>query len=217
MLCPSTPAAPLFRATLHHAASRVAGRMTLSTRLNHLPPLTPLTSADTMRSVQIDASTHHQRGSRLSVPCLAFSGTAETSSCVMPDFTPPTSYPPSLGMVLLPIPPAATRDLGTMRALPPAELPRARQVSPLTPRAVPTFHPHPRRLSDGRFISRLSAIGCSRLRHACASSPQRYAESGLFSYRLPVHLRLLSTPPRGDAVTFDYGASDRPRRGLPPR
>src|SRR6202795_2082278 len=35
------------------------GRMALSTMLNHLPPLTPLPSADTMRSVQIEASAHH--------------------------------------------------------------------------------------------------------------------------------------------------------------
>src|SRR5215467_2712653 len=56
----------------------------------------------------------------------------------------------------------------------------------------------------------------SRLRHERAGSPQLHAESGLSAYRLPVHLRLLSTPPRGDTVTFDYGASDRLRHGLAP-
>ena len=57
----------------------------------------------------------------------------------------------------------------------------------------------------------------SRLRHERAGSPQTYAESGSSSSGLPVHLRLLPTPPRGDAVTFDCGACDRLRRGLAPR
>src|SRR6516162_2287766 len=57
----------------------------------------------------------------------------------------------------------------------------------------------------------------SRLRLERAGSPQRHAESGSSSYGLPIHLRLLPTPPRGDAVTFDYGACDRLRRGLAPR
>src|SRR5882724_2556306 len=45
---------------------------------------------------------------------------------------------------------------------------------------------------------------CSRLRHERAGSPQPSAESGSLSYGLPVHLQMLSTPPHGDAVTFDY-------------
>ena len=47
----------------------------------------------------------------------------------------------------------------------------------------------------------------SRLRHERAGSPQPSAESGSLSYGLPVHLRMLSTPPRGDAVSFDYGVA----------
>src|SRR5690606_22982019 len=37
-----------------------------------------------------------------------------------------------------------------------------------------------------------------------ADSPQHSAESGSLSYGPPVRLRLLSTSPHGDAVTFDY-------------
>ena len=48
---------------------------------------------------------------------------------------------------------------------------------------------------------------CSRLRHERAGSPQPSAESGSLSYGLPVHLQMLSTPPHGDAVTFDYGVA----------
>src|SRR5260370_41194389 len=47
----------------------------------------------------------------------------------------------------------------------------------------------------------------TRLRHYLAGSPQPSAESGSLSYGLPVHLRMLSTPPHGDAVSFDYGGA----------
>src|SRR6266550_9066597 len=113
MLWPSTPAAPWLRATFRHALSRVAGRTTpafawgrlLSIRLCHLPPLTPLPSADTMRSVHIDASVHHHCSRRrASAPCVAFSGTPEAACCLIPDLAPPTPCLPSLGAVLLPAP-----------------------------------------------------------------------------------------------------------------
>src|SRR5260370_13797891 len=97
---PSDPAAPWLRATLRHAAARVVGRMTLSIRLYHLPPLTPLPSADTMRSVQIDASAHHH-WRRVSAPCVAFAGTPEAACCVFPDPAPPTSPLTSLRACLL--------------------------------------------------------------------------------------------------------------------
>ena len=47
-------------ATLCHAALSVSGRYTLSIRLNHFPPLTPLSSAANMRSFHTVASTHVQ-------------------------------------------------------------------------------------------------------------------------------------------------------------
>jgi len=43
-----------------------------------------------------------------------------------------------------------------------------------------------------------------RLRHSLAGSPNGQAETGSLSYGLLIHLLLLSTPPRGDAVTFGY-------------
>ena len=112
--------------------------MTLSTKLNHLPPLTPLPSADTMRSVQIDASAHHHLLARASVPCVALAGTPETASCVMPNFAPPTSCLPSLGAVLLAAPLAAQKNgFGIVKALTPAALTSGRRVSPLTPLCLP--------------------------------------------------------------------------------
>jgi hypothetical protein len=59
-----------------------------------------------------------------------------------------------------------------------------------------------------RFIRHFSAFGFRLgLRHGYAGSPQHSAETGSLSYGLPVHLRLLPTPPCGDAVIFDYGAA----------
>src|ERR671922_701857 len=74
MLCPSTPAAPLFARTLVQASASVLGANTLSIRLNHLPPLTPLASADSMRSVHTPASADVMLRVRASAsaPCLAF-------------------------------------------------------------------------------------------------------------------------------------------------
>ena len=51
------------------------------------------------------------------------------------------------------------------------------------------------------WASRLCGSG---LRHPLAGSPRRPAELRSSSYGPIVHLRLLSTPPRGDAVTFGY-------------
>src|ERR1700680_175734 len=85
--------------------------MALSTMLNHLPPLTPLPSADTMRSVQIEASAHHQvRGCppAASPPCLALAALSGVS-CSMPNLAHPASCLPSLKAVLLPAPLAVKR------------------------------------------------------------------------------------------------------------
>jgi hypothetical protein len=53
-----------------------------------------------------------------------------------------------------------------------------------------------------RYPSAHRAI--SRLRLSSAGSPVRQAESSSLSCGLVVHLLLLPTPPRGDAVTVDY-------------
>ena len=105
---------------------------------------------------------------------------------------------------------------GNMKALNPAELTQTGRPLRLLRLAVPVFRPQPRKLPTGRFVSRLSATGCFRLRHERAGSPPLHAESGSSSYGLPAHLRLLPTPPHGDAVTFNYGAHDWLRHGLPP-
>ncbi len=55
------------------------------------------------------------------------------------------------------------------------------------------------------------------LRPSLAGSPRRQAESSFLSCGLLVHLRLLPTSPRGDAVTFSYRVQTRPWRGLSPR
>src|SRR6202011_3639688 len=139
MLCRSTPAAPALARTFSQAASNVAGAHTLSIRLYQRPPLTPFSSADTMRSVQTEASTHDQ--SRASAPRLALAGTADAVACFIPSVPHPPSYPPSLGAALLSALSVVPHHCGTMRALPPAGLSQARQVSPLTLHCLPGIPP----------------------------------------------------------------------------
>ena len=105
---------------------------------------------------------------------------------------------------------------GTIKALTPPGLTQAGGSLRLLRLAVPTFRPQPRDPPPGRFVSRLSATGCSRLRRPRGGSPRYPAETGSSSYGLPIHLRLLSTPPRGDAVTFNFWTCDQPRHGLAP-
>jgi len=72
--------------------------------------------------------------------------------------------------------------------------------SPNTLRALsPLSHATPQ-LDRSPFASRLG----SRLRHSLAGSSLRTAESSSLSYGLILHLPLLRTPPRGDALSFSY-------------
>ena len=72
------------------------------------------------------------------------------------------------------------------------------------------------RLPDSRSDGfTLSATG-SGLRLESAGSSLRTAESCSSSYGLHVRLGLLPTPPRGDAVTFDYRERASPGGGLAP-
>ena len=96
-------------------------------------------------------------------PLLSLSGTAGT---LLLHAEPHASsfLPPSLEAVLLPAPSAARRSLGTTKALTSAKLTLAGRSLRFTRPAVPTFRPQPRGASAGRFASRFSAGGCSRLR-----------------------------------------------------
>src|SRR5215831_6921271 len=102
-LCPSTPAAPLFACTFVQASTSVAGAYTLSINEYHLPPLTPLPSADSMRSVHTSASTQSQLlpATGVSAPCLA-SSALPVLLCPGMALTPPPSCPafPRTGFAL---------------------------------------------------------------------------------------------------------------------
>ncbi len=165
-----------------------------------------------MRSVQIAASVHHslRRSPPVaSVPCLAVSGTAETSACPIPDLKHPVSCLPSLGPVLLPGLSAVNRGCGTMKALTPGRLTRPPRSLRLQRLAFPTFRPQPRELPVGRFASRLSANGSFQAsphmsRLATNSRRNRFVIPRIRGGRLcglSVRLRLLPTPPRSCACT----------------
>ena len=93
-VCPSTPAAPFFPHTACAALCRFSLFQTLSIKLNHFPPLTPVARVANMRSVHTLASVHSHSG-RTSLPCLAL-GTPGSLNCSCVSFTLPPSYPPSL-------------------------------------------------------------------------------------------------------------------------
>jgi hypothetical protein len=72
---------------------------------------------------------------------------------------------------------------------------------------VPAFHLQPRDAPRHRFVRQWSAFRTSfGLRHALAGSSLHPAESSSSSCRPLVHLRLLPTPPHGNAVSFGYEA-----------
>src|SRR5882762_6712266 len=103
MLCLSTPAAPLLAQTFSQASSKVAGANTLSIKLYQRPPLTPLTSADTIRSVQTQASIQLLFVSlRISPPCVAPAGTFGVVCAFVSVIAHPPSYPPPLAWFCYP-------------------------------------------------------------------------------------------------------------------
>lgn len=142
--CPSTPAAPRLARTRAQAARSVADAYTLSINENHLPPLTPLTRADSMRSVHTEASTHGRvpLAVEVSAPCLA--SALPVLLCSDADKTASTFLPclPSNGFCC----PVLSRSShrcrsGTMRALTPRRLAHAAEVSLLPLPCRPSIPP----------------------------------------------------------------------------
>ena len=174
-----------------------------------------------MRSIPTEASAHDQGGRfRLSAPCVALAGTAGAVCASILSFTHPPSCPPSLGTALLSVLLAAHHRCSTMRALTPARRSHARQVSSLTPLCLPDIPSPPTSCASNVAFAVTSArpIGPSRVQAspALAGSPTHTAETGSSSYGLSVRLRLLPTPPRGDAVTFSFMQCDLTWSGLTP-
>ena len=117
----------------------------------------------------------------------------------------------------------------TMRALTPADPSQVRQVSPLTPLCLPGI-PIPITLcarasrylittartvrSDGCGLSPLPPHPGFAIRSQARRSHP--AETDSSTCGLLVRFRLLSTPPRDDAVTFSYMCSDSTWHGLAP-
>src|SRR5437588_6039930 len=87
MVCPSTPALLSFRLTARHPARSVSSAYTLSIRLYHRPPFTPLSRASSMRSVQTLGSVHPHRGATSLSRLADRVGTAESFSSARLCFT----------------------------------------------------------------------------------------------------------------------------------
>src|SRR5207253_1443560 len=95
----STPGAPSLRQTAQKAAWRLRSDRTLSQSPNHTVVGSLCSSRVSMRSVQTECSTHHQR-SRMSAACLGWLSpvtlAARLVSSFVTDFPPPLSYVPWL-------------------------------------------------------------------------------------------------------------------------
>src|SRR5262249_9127453 len=78
-------------------------------------------------------------------------------------------------------------------------------LSPLTPLCLPGI-PSPTTSSRPKvaFTVATAPMALPGFTMHTNGSPRLPAETGSSSYGLPLHLRLLSTPPRSGAVTFDY-------------
>jgi hypothetical protein len=169
----------------------------LSIRLYQRPPLTPFSSADTMRSVHTEASTHDDQ-SRASAPCLVLADTAGALPCLIAAFPHPPSCPafPRRGFAVRTS--RGWRRCGTMRALTPAVRSHARQVSPLPSLCLPSIPP-PTTL---------------RARTSLCQSPQR-VRSRLFAPGFTVLLQVRrATPP--NRVRYPAGCPFA-SGGSPPR
>jgi len=113
-----------------------------------------------MRSVHTDASTQSHLRSRVSEPCLAVTGTCGPCACIVLDFPHPPSCLPSLGPGLLSEPVSALlRTVGTMKALTPARVHRARGSPHFSTRTFLAFRPQPHGAPDHRFGRHASVIG----------------------------------------------------------
>ncbi len=76
---------------------------------------------------------------------------------------------------------------------------------PAVPAVAFTHNPSAPQASPPCFVeSGSNLIVKSGLRQLLAGSPTGQAETGSLAYGLLIHLLLLSTSPRGDAVTFGY-------------
>src|SRR5262245_22122733 len=200
--------------TFLHATASVAGAATLSINEYHLPPscrrrvletTTPLSSADTIRSVQTTASTPDQpRWPWVSAPCLD-SSALTVLLCSGVDIAHPPSCPafPRTGSCC-PVLQRSThrRGSGTMRA---SDSWRARRPLCLLCFAVRASRPQSRHGPGHHHLIHVGVAGRlppPRLRHGSAGSPHHDAEAGSSSCGLLVRLRMLPTPHRCDAVAF---------------
>jgi hypothetical protein len=143
----------------------------------------------------------------VSTPCLTLAGTDGVTFCSRCGSHTSTFLPPVPRRSFAFCASHDFRRLGTMKALTPAPLitPSAGLPAYLTTPSCRSVSNHAV-CSDTALSTTSACRTTSGLRLSIAGSPQHNAESSSLSYGPTFRLRLLSTPPRGDAVTFGYGA-----------
>ena len=119
------------------------------------------------------------------------------------------SFPIRVGLVLL------LQPIGTTMALTPTPVTSGGRSPRLSRYDFPTFRLQSHHATPVSLYTPYPAYRASfGLRHEIAGSSSHTAESSSLYCGLPVCLQLLSTPPRSDAVTFDYRALAYPDTDL---
>jgi hypothetical protein len=173
--------------------------------MSSLPLMTPLSSAANMRSGHTEAFVHNHSRPWTSAPRLTLTGTngALLCSCNGPHASTFLSPFPWCGFAFRPSrgfrPLRYYGDSDSCTAHLPCRSPRLLRH---------TFAVVPSPTTWAAWTSLTTTPACPAsfgLRLGIAGSSQLPAESSSFSYGPTLRLRLLSTPPHSDAVTFGYG------------
>jgi len=164
-----------------------------------------IANAANRRSGHPEAFVHNHSRLWTSAPCLTLTGTSGAGLCSWSGPHPSTflSSFPRCGFAFRTS--RGSRRLGTIKTLTPAQLTYRAALPAYLATPLLSFRLQPRELPGHRLPPRQRDQRFSGLRHGIAGSPQLSAESSSFTYGPTVRLRLLSTPPHGDAVTFGYG------------
>ena len=223
---PSTPAPPWLRTTCAVALCRFSRFQTLSIKLNHWPPLTPLSRVSNMRSVHTLASVHAHFGGT-SLPCLA-RGTPGRSNCDWASFTLPLSCPPSLhgrypfhryyeDSDSCPAPSSTRTGLLDSRTCTSGHSVSNHPMRPRSGHAFRSGQASPpirfagyRRSFGLRSLLAVSSVASGRIEFVSQPS------CGPLFYGLSVHFQLLSTRHRCLAVTFSCWRLAPPERDFHP-
>src|SRR5262245_52598965 len=171
-----------------------------------LVPFDAVSGAANMRSDHPQAFVHSLSGPWTSAPCLTLAGTSGAGFCSCSGLHASTFLSPFPQDGFASRPFSESLRNGTIETLTPAQLTYHADLPVYLATSSCRSVSHP---LDCLYISSPTTPACPSilgLRLRIAGSSQLPAESSSLPYGPTVRLRLLPTSPRGNAVTFGYGA-----------